>query len=307
MGTRSEIVRLAHRGLGVGEFSLAAARALRRAVPFDGVCVATMDPATLLVTGHTIENGLPDSVQPRYAEIEVVEDDFNKFTDLVRAATPAASLSAATGGKLDRSLRHRELRRPNGFGGDELRAALGNWGGIVLLRETGRADFTPADVATVAALSRPFAEGLRRALLFDALADEPSDDVPGLHPARPGQLAREGERGRRGVAGRVRRRRFPPAIRIVAEHARAGDGRAVDGAPKDAVGALADRARLDARRPRGGDPGGAARTRAGAADRRPVRAHGARAGGDAAGRPGPVHERDRAIGCSSRRTRCRTT
>ena len=174
-----DIVRLAHRGLGVGEFSLAAARALRRAVPFDGVCVATMDPATLLVTGHTIENGLPDSVQPRYAEIEVAEQDFNKFTDLAHAPMPAASLSAATGGELDRSLRHRELRRPNGFGGDELRSALGGWGGIVLLRETGRADFTPAEVATVAALSGPFAEGLRRALLFDALAGEPSDATPG--------------------------------------------------------------------------------------------------------------------------------
>ena len=56
-----DIVRLVHRGLGVREFSLAAARALRRAVPFDGVCVVTMDPATLLPTGHVIENGLPES------------------------------------------------------------------------------------------------------------------------------------------------------------------------------------------------------------------------------------------------------
>jgi hypothetical protein len=56
---RSEIGRLAHRGLGVRDFSLAAARTLRRAVWFDGVCVVTLDPATLLPTGHVIENGLP--------------------------------------------------------------------------------------------------------------------------------------------------------------------------------------------------------------------------------------------------------
>ena len=177
---RNDIDRLAHRGLGVAEFSLAAARAVQRAVPFDGVCVVTMDPATHLVTGHTIENGLPDSVMPRYAEIEVVEDDFNKFTDLVRAESPAATLSAATGGDLDRSLRHRELRRPNGYGGDELRAACGGWGGLVLLRETGRADFTPAEVDLVAALSAQLAEGLRRAILFSALSDAPADEAPGL-------------------------------------------------------------------------------------------------------------------------------
>ena len=202
---RGDIVRLAHRGLGVAEFSLAAARALRRAVPFDGVCVATMDPATLLVTGHTIENGLPDSVSRATRRSRSPSTDFNKFTDLARAPRPAASLSAATGGDLDRSLRHRELRRPNGFGGDELRAALGGWGGIVLLRETGRADFTPAEVATVAALSGRLAEGLRRAMLFDALADEPSDEAPGLILLAPGQHARARERRRRGVAGRVRR------------------------------------------------------------------------------------------------------
>jgi hypothetical protein len=37
---RDAIVRLAHRGVGVREFSPAAARTLRRAVRFDGVCVA---------------------------------------------------------------------------------------------------------------------------------------------------------------------------------------------------------------------------------------------------------------------------
>jgi hypothetical protein len=34
--TRDSLVRLAHRGLGVSEFSLAAARVLSRAVAFDG-------------------------------------------------------------------------------------------------------------------------------------------------------------------------------------------------------------------------------------------------------------------------------
>jgi DNA-binding CsgD family transcriptional regulator len=217
---RNEIIRLAHRGLGVGEFSLAAARALRRAVPFDGVCVVTMDPATHLVTGHTIENGLPDSVMPRYAAIEVVEEDFNKFSDLARAALPAATLSAATDGQLDRSVRHRELRRPNGYGGDELRAAWGDWGGIVLLRETGRSDFTPADVNLVAALSAHLAEGLRRAILFGALSDGPADEAPGLILFAPDNSLEE-----TNAAAEAWLDEFdgvPVAIRAVAEHARSG-------------------------------------------------------------------------------------
>ena len=54
-----DLAALVHRGLGVQDFSLAAARALRHAVPFDGVCVLTLDPATLLPTGEVVENGLP--------------------------------------------------------------------------------------------------------------------------------------------------------------------------------------------------------------------------------------------------------
>jgi DNA-binding CsgD family transcriptional regulator len=183
---RDDIVRLAHKGLGVRDFSLAAARSLRRAVPYDGVCVVTMDPATLLPTGHVIENGLPDATLPRYTEIEIREPDFNKFAALAGARPPAASLSAATEGRLERSARHRELRRPNGFGGDELRAVFagdaGTWGALVLLRETGRRDFTPGDTRLVASLSHELAEGLRRALLLTALSesDGDGDQGPGL-------------------------------------------------------------------------------------------------------------------------------
>jgi hypothetical protein len=42
---------------------------------------------------------------------------------LVLSECHAATLSQATGGVLDRSERHRDIRGPHGFG-DELRAAL---------------------------------------------------------------------------------------------------------------------------------------------------------------------------------------
>ena len=180
---RSDIVHLAHRGLGIREFSLAAGRAVRRLIPFDGVCLMTMDPATLLPTGHVIENGLPERSAPRLAEIELQGQDFNRFTDLARGDSPAASLSEATGGDLERSQRHRELRRPHGFE-DELRAALrtetGTWGGIVLMREARRAHFDPAGVRHLASLAGALAEGLRRAILHGAPSTDGDEPGPGL-------------------------------------------------------------------------------------------------------------------------------
>jgi DNA-binding NarL/FixJ family response regulator len=176
--TREDLVRLAHRGLGVREFSLAAARALRRVVAFDGVCVMTMDPATLLPTGHVIVNGLPDDVTVRLAEIELREPDFNKFVELARGDVPAASLSAATGGDLDRSIRQRELRRPHGFE-DELRAAF-TGGGIVLLRETGTAHFASSDASFLGSVSADLAEGLRRDLLLGSFGSDDGDPEVGL-------------------------------------------------------------------------------------------------------------------------------
>ena len=295
--------------LGVGEFSLAAARALRRAVPFDGVCVATMDPGHAAGRpGHTIENGLPEAVQPRYTEIEVAEHG------LQQVHRPRARPDA--GGEPERGHRRepRPQRAPSRTAAPErvrrrrtARRALGGWGGIVLLRETGGADFTPAEVATVAALSGSLAEGLRRALLFDALAGEPSDEVAGADPARPGQHARERERRRRSVAGRVRRRfrsRDPRSRRARTLGRRSARRTARLRTPSGRWlilrgSMLGDRAR--------GDPRSAARARARAADRRGLRAHRPRARGHPARRPGALHERRSARGCSCPRTRCRTT
>ena len=61
----------------------------------------------------------------------MAEPDFLQFSDSPGSRSPAGSLSEATGGDLERSVRHRELKRPNGFG-DELRSVLvgdaGAWG-----------------------------------------------------------------------------------------------------------------------------------------------------------------------------------
>jgi DNA-binding CsgD family transcriptional regulator len=177
--TRDEIVRLVHRGLPVPEFARAVGDALLRAVPAEGSCLMTLDPATLLPTAEFVEHGLPAAEMIRLVEIEVREPDFTKWTQLARADRPAASLSDATAGDLDRSLRQREIRRPGGFA-DELRAVLagstGVWGALTVFRETKRPYFSAAEVRFVSSTAGLIADGLRRGLLLDA-ARRGVDDV----------------------------------------------------------------------------------------------------------------------------------
>jgi hypothetical protein len=105
-----DLVRLVHRGTDVHGFSIGAARILARAVPFDGLCVLTMDPATLLPTGAVLENGPPATAHARLKELEFRGEDFIAFRSLALSERHAATLSHATGGVLDRSERHRESR-----------------------------------------------------------------------------------------------------------------------------------------------------------------------------------------------------
>ena len=172
---RDEVVRLVHRIADVPQLAREVTRVLRRAVPFDGTCLITMDPATLLPTGDVVENALSPTAAVRLMEIEIREPDVNKFTYLARGRLPAAGLAAATAGELDRSTRHRELRRPSGFD-DELRVVLtgatGTWGALTLLREARSPRFTPAETELMAALAAPLGDGVRRATLFGEAVDD---------------------------------------------------------------------------------------------------------------------------------------
>lgn len=127
---RDDIVRLGHRGLPVPDFARAVGDALGRAVPAEGTCLMTTDPATMLPTAEFVENGLPAAELLQLVEIEAREPNFNTWVQFANAARPAGSLSKATAGDLDRSPRQREIRRPGGFS-DELRVVLaggtGTW------------------------------------------------------------------------------------------------------------------------------------------------------------------------------------
>jgi DNA-binding CsgD family transcriptional regulator len=227
----------------VQDFSRAVTRILGRVVPFDGVCLLTVDPATLLPTGEIVEDGLPAAAMVRLTEIELREPDFNKFTALARADQPTASLSGATAGNLDRSLRQRELRRPSGFA-DELRAVLcgatGTWGALTLLREARSPHFTPAEVRFVASLAGVLADGLRRAALIGDAVDGGDDDTGLLVLAADGTVEMANPAAGRWLdelgAGDRAGGHLPLAVRATASQARA----AADGANGGSRGAGGD-------------------------------------------------------------------
>lgn len=224
---RDDIVRLAHRGLPVAEFSRAVGDALGRIVPAEGCCLMTVDPATLLPTAEYVENGLPAAEMLRLVEIEAREPDFNKWVQLAGADRPAASLSAVTEGDLDLSTRQREIRRPGGFS-DELRVVLagstGTWGQLTMFREAKRAYFSATEVQFAASMAGVIADGLRRGLLLGAaraaaedvglLVLDPDDGVQMSNPTADRWIGELGTGDRIGAA-------LPLVIATVARQARA--------------------------------------------------------------------------------------
>ncbi len=176
---RDDIVRLVHRTASVHRLARDMTRILERAVPFDGVGLLTVDPATLLPTSEVVDarlgvsDGVARETWPRFIEIELREPDFNKFHALARQGRRAASLSDATRGDLQQSVRYRELCRSIGFD-DEVRVmcsdSTGTWGALTLARASGRPRFEASEVSFLGSLAPLLADGLRRAALLGAVA-----------------------------------------------------------------------------------------------------------------------------------------
>ena len=96
---REDLLWLSETSEDVRRYSHDAVRVLRSAVPSDGFCVLTLDPATMLPTGEVVENGLPPEAMARMTEIEVGEQDFNKFPALARAPQPRRDLEPGDRGR----------------------------------------------------------------------------------------------------------------------------------------------------------------------------------------------------------------
>jgi len=143
--------------------------------------VNTSDPATLLITG-SVGDGLPSDRATRLFEIEYLEPDYSKLTELAVGTSNVAVMGEETGHCPDKSVRMREVFLPMGYT-HELRCALllGSccWGYLHLFRTGDREDFSRAEADTIRALSVDIALGLRLSVLRGAPADA-SPHAPGL-------------------------------------------------------------------------------------------------------------------------------
>jgi len=162
---------------------------LRRAVPFAfDACWFTIDPSTLLVTGHYNahldgEADLRRTVNLGLARNEYQEPDVNKFADLATRHRPADTLHRATNGDPHRSPRYRTLLRPLGAE-TEVRVAMrdrGNcWAGVALYRPPGEPDFSEREIDLILSVADRIARGVRQALLLGDLDAADPDTSPGL-------------------------------------------------------------------------------------------------------------------------------
>lgn len=179
---RRRLVQLLHSGLDLQAFFDACDRQLCLLVPFDSSCWLSLDPSTLLPTSHFTREIEADHLLELAAN-EFLEDDVNKFADLAQAPRPAAILSQAAGGQLERSTRFQRVLAPHGYAdGDELRATFLDgdeaWGCVALHRRHGW--FHEGEADAVAGVAAYIAEGIRRAILISSLAAAGTVGAPGL-------------------------------------------------------------------------------------------------------------------------------
>ena len=179
----AEVKRLCLMGLDLATLRRRVTERMRRAVPFDAYAAFTMDPSNGLIT-HALQTIGPESGLRVYLERVFFEDDVLEFDWMARNRLPAGLLSEATGGKLERAPRYRELVGPEGYG-YEMRGAFSTgaqlWGGLALWREKGRPDFASREVAFLRRVTPHIAAGLRAATLQRELHDDKvGDDAAGV-------------------------------------------------------------------------------------------------------------------------------
>jgi DNA-binding CsgD family transcriptional regulator len=139
----------------------AALAAFGRVVGHDGYCLFGVDPATGLRSVMFSRHGLTAPTEVLLHN-ETVEQDANRYVDLVRAAVPAGVLSSTS---TPRSQRLREILPVDGFV-SELRLALTTpgryWGALSLFRGDPHRAFGDREVAAAHALAPALSQVLRR-------------------------------------------------------------------------------------------------------------------------------------------------
>lgn len=108
--------------LAVGAVCEQIVRAFHDVAVFDRCAVLTTDPDTVLPAAGVVENFEWKYCAPVW-DNELLDPDFNKFTQLARSHDPVATLTDATDGDLQRSPRYQKIYSLIGVA-DELRAVF---------------------------------------------------------------------------------------------------------------------------------------------------------------------------------------
>ena len=184
--TFAEVKRLSSAGLEGPELLRRAAERLKLAVPFEAYCASTVDPATNLIT-HGITEGIGEGEGIDEGNVffdrVYFEEDLYQIASMLRERRPVQLLSETTEGRLERSLRYRELLRPLGFA-HELGSVFVDgsaWGIMDLIRGVGDPDFDDREVGLVRRVAPDIGAGLKVAVLRSRASVEPAaDDAPGI-------------------------------------------------------------------------------------------------------------------------------
>ncbi len=186
-----DVASVGRRGLPRDQYYAEVTVRLRRVVPSAAACWHTLDPQTRLMTSDApaelVASGVfaPGEVMAAGARLvasEYLVEDFNTFAGLAGRRTPVGTLTQATRGRPDRSVRYRELLAPAGIP-HELRAAFVSrgrtWGAVHLARREDQPDFSDEDVRALATIGGLIADGIRTSLRFEA-GRRGAGAVPGL-------------------------------------------------------------------------------------------------------------------------------
>lgn len=183
---RRDVEVIARAGLDMDTFVEEALTSLNRALPFDAVCLGTVDPSTRLLTSARKFGDLlgQDDHDFEWGLVEYGRDDPTAFTAMADQGIAATGTFAVTGGDLQASPRMDSFMLPFFGFVDEARLLCRDernqvWGGIALFRSRPHTPFDGDEIDYLGSLARSFAHGMRSGLLASLAAAPPADPVSG--------------------------------------------------------------------------------------------------------------------------------
>jgi DNA-binding CsgD family transcriptional regulator len=151
---------------------------LKSVVAFRTAGWLRVDPLTLLPLPGLLLQASHNYIS-HFIHNEYFEPDVAKFRDIAGQQVPVQTLWRATEGEPSRSPRYRSILRHIGYGDDlrmVLRSGGSSWGVACLARAESDPPFNADDIAFVARVCEPLAEGLRFSFLL--AGDAPAGPGP---------------------------------------------------------------------------------------------------------------------------------